>query len=181
MRFFFSGAYKYVEELWRKKQSDVLRFLLRVRCWEYRQLPGIVRITRPTRPDKARRLGYKAKQVNYVLCPFSSFLPNMSWRLFYYQLSWSNREAVVLDGLRILGGIHSVLHPCITVVCIEFSKLWIMWMWGWRVGTNEDSYFILNFIVLLHPSFLGSLFVSPWWTWRIESNKVCTLPAFINF
>merc|ERR1712144_190254 len=56
------GAYKYIEELWRKKQSDVLRFLLRVRCWEYRQLPSICRLTRPTRPDKARRLGYKAKQ-----------------------------------------------------------------------------------------------------------------------
>jgi len=53
---------QYVEELWRKKQSDVLRFLLRVRCWEYRQLPSIVRVTRPSRPDKARRLGYKAKQ-----------------------------------------------------------------------------------------------------------------------
>jgi hypothetical protein len=53
---------QYVEELWKKKQSDVLRFLLRVRCWEYRQLPGIVRLTRPSRPDKARRLGYKAKQ-----------------------------------------------------------------------------------------------------------------------
>ncbi|MQL80134.1 hypothetical protein Taro_012588 [Colocasia esculenta] len=25
-------------------------------------MPSIVRITRPTRPDKARRLGYKAKQ-----------------------------------------------------------------------------------------------------------------------
>ncbi|GLC34597.1 60S ribosomal protein L15 [Pleodorina starrii] len=56
------GAYKYVEELWRKKQSDVLRFLLRVRCWEYRQMPSIVRLTRPSRADKARRLGYKAKQ-----------------------------------------------------------------------------------------------------------------------
>jgi len=53
---------QYVEELWRKKQSDVLRFLLRVRCWEYRQLPGIVRLSRPSRPDKARRLGFKAKQ-----------------------------------------------------------------------------------------------------------------------
>merc|ERR1712072_1461027 len=42
--------------------GDVLRFLLRVRCWEYRQLPSICRLTRPTRPDKARRLGYKAKQ-----------------------------------------------------------------------------------------------------------------------
>jgi len=56
------GAYKYLEELWRKKQSDVLRFLLRVRCWEYRQLPSCTRLSRPTRPDKARRLGYKAKQ-----------------------------------------------------------------------------------------------------------------------
>ena len=40
----------------------VLRFLLRVRAWEYRQLPKISRVTHPTRPDKARRLGYKAKQ-----------------------------------------------------------------------------------------------------------------------
>jgi len=56
------GAYKYLEELYHKKQSDVLRFLLRVRCWEYRQLPAIHRVTGPTRPDKARRLGYKAKQ-----------------------------------------------------------------------------------------------------------------------
>ena len=31
------GALKYVEELQKKKQSDVLRFLLRVRCWEVRQ------------------------------------------------------------------------------------------------------------------------------------------------
>ena len=55
-------AYKYVEEVWKKKQSDVLRFLQRVRVWEYRQLPSVCRVTRPTRPDKARRLGYKGKQ-----------------------------------------------------------------------------------------------------------------------
>ena len=61
-----AGAYKYIEELWKRKQSDVLRFLLRVRCWEYRQLPGIVRLTRPSRPDKARRMGFKAKQ-GYVV------------------------------------------------------------------------------------------------------------------
>merc|ERR1719407_61798 len=60
------GAYKYLEELWKRKQSDVLRFLLRVRAWEYRQLPKISRVPRPTRPDKARRLGYKAKQ-GYVI------------------------------------------------------------------------------------------------------------------
>ncbi|GMH37250.1 hypothetical protein BSKO_05123 [Bryopsis sp. KO-2023] len=56
------GAYKYVQEIWRKKQSDVMRFLLRVRCWENRQWPGIVRLTRPSRPEKARKMGYKSKQ-----------------------------------------------------------------------------------------------------------------------
>lgn len=56
------GAYKYLEELWKKKQSDVMRFLSRVRTWEFRQLPAVHRASRPTRPDKARRLGYKAKQ-----------------------------------------------------------------------------------------------------------------------
>ncbi|KAF2965933.1 hypothetical protein GQX73_g7624 [Xylaria multiplex] len=60
------GALKYVEELQKKKQSDVLLFLLRVRCWELRQLNVIHRASRPSRPDKARRLGYKAKQ-GYVI------------------------------------------------------------------------------------------------------------------
>ena len=77
------GAYKFLEELWRKKQSDVLRFLQRVRCWEYRQLPGIVRLHRPSRPDKARRMGFRAKQ-GYVVyrvrvrraprCPLTAML-----------------------------------------------------------------------------------------------------------
>jgi len=60
------GAYKYMEELWRHKQSDALRFLMRVRAWEYRQRPNILTCNRPTRTDKAHRLGYKAKQ-GYVI------------------------------------------------------------------------------------------------------------------
>lgn len=43
-----------------------MRFLLRVRCWQFRQQPGIVRLAKPSRPDKARRMGYKAKQ-GYVI------------------------------------------------------------------------------------------------------------------
>ena len=59
------GAYKYMTELYRKKQSDVMRYLLRVRCWQYRQLTKVHRAPRSTRPDKARRLGYKNKQGMY--------------------------------------------------------------------------------------------------------------------
>ncbi|XP_069174772.1 large ribosomal subunit protein eL15 isoform X1 [Procambarus clarkii] len=56
------GAYKYMQEIYRKKQSDVMRFLLRIRAWQYRHLNKLHRAPRPTRPEKARRLGYKAKQ-----------------------------------------------------------------------------------------------------------------------
>merc|ERR1712146_863413 len=56
------GAYKYLREMWNRKQSDVLRFLQRTRAWEFRQMPTVHRASKPTRPDKARRLGYKAKQ-----------------------------------------------------------------------------------------------------------------------
>ena len=67
------GAYKYIEEMWRHKQSDVMRFLLRLRAWEYRQKPRICRLTQPSRPEKARKLGYKAKQVIFTLT-FGNFL-----------------------------------------------------------------------------------------------------------
>jgi len=60
------GAYKYIQELYRKKQTEVMKFLQRVRCWQFRQLSAIHRVTKPTRPDKARRLGYRAKQ-GYVI------------------------------------------------------------------------------------------------------------------
>lgn len=55
-----------MQELYRKKQSDVLRYLLRIRVWQYRQLTKMVRSPRPSRPDKARRLGFRAKQ-GYVI------------------------------------------------------------------------------------------------------------------
>eukprot|EP00127_Corallochytrium_limacisporum_P002723 Clim_evm32s136 gene=Clim_evmTU32s136 len=56
------GAYKYVQELQHRKQSDVMRYLARVRTWHFRQMSAVHRAPRSTRPDKARRLGYKAKQ-----------------------------------------------------------------------------------------------------------------------
>merc|ERR1711887_321651 len=32
------GAYKYMNEIWRKKQSETMRYLQRVRVWQYRNL-----------------------------------------------------------------------------------------------------------------------------------------------
>merc|ERR1711862_150387 len=52
----------YLQEIWKRKQCEAMQFVLRLRTWEYRQLPRLHRCTKPSRPDKARRLGYKAKQ-----------------------------------------------------------------------------------------------------------------------
>uniref|UniRef100_A0A2L2YC03 Ribosomal protein L15 n=1 Tax=Parasteatoda tepidariorum TaxID=114398 RepID=A0A2L2YC03_PARTP len=49
------GTYKYMQEISRKKQSDVLKYLLRTRCWYFLQLNAVHRAPIPTRPDKARR------------------------------------------------------------------------------------------------------------------------------
>jgi len=71
------GAYKYIQEFHKKKQSDVMRFIQRMRTWQLRQLPAVHRAPRPTRPEKARRLGYKAKQGRKKLkkkFSYSSFL-----------------------------------------------------------------------------------------------------------
>lgn len=60
------GAYKYVNELWKKKQSDLMRFLLRIRAWEYRNGDGLVRRPRPSRPQRAHQLGYKSKEGFFI-------------------------------------------------------------------------------------------------------------------
>ena len=55
------GAFMYINELWKKKSSDAMRFIGRIRSWEFRNQHAIVSLRRPTRPEKARMLGYKTK------------------------------------------------------------------------------------------------------------------------
>mmetsp|Transcript_25812 Transcript_25812/g.51771 ORF Transcript_25812/g.51771 Transcript_25812/m.51771 type:complete len:205 (-) Transcript_25812:1706-2320(-) len=56
------GGTSFINEIWRKKQSDIMSFLLQIRAWEYRHFSTISRIKKPSRPEKAKRLGYKSKQ-----------------------------------------------------------------------------------------------------------------------
>ena len=52
---------KYLTKLWRNPKKN-LKDLLRVKMIEWRKEPVVKRIEKPTRLDKARKLGYKAKQ-----------------------------------------------------------------------------------------------------------------------
>src|SRR2546428_8421214 len=53
--------YECLQQLWRKHDPERLGWL-RQEAVEWRRDPVIMRIRRPTRPDKGSLLGYKAKQ-----------------------------------------------------------------------------------------------------------------------
>jgi len=55
-------AYKYIAEAWAKPEKSYVKELMRQRLIKWRKQSAIVRIEKPTRIDRARRLGYKAKQ-----------------------------------------------------------------------------------------------------------------------
>lgn len=55
------GLYKYVREAW-KKPAQGIGAGQKLRLQEWRRQPATVRIERPTRLDRARSLGYRAKQ-----------------------------------------------------------------------------------------------------------------------
>jgi large subunit ribosomal protein L15e len=55
-------AYKYIAEAWAKPEKSFVDELMRERLIEWRRQPTITRIEKPTRLDRARKLGYKAKQ-----------------------------------------------------------------------------------------------------------------------
>ncbi|MCX8193986.1 MAG: 50S ribosomal protein L15e [Candidatus Pacearchaeota archaeon] len=54
------SSYSYISELW-KKPKENLGKLWRERLIEWRKSNAIVRVDKPTRLDRARALGYKAK------------------------------------------------------------------------------------------------------------------------
>jgi len=55
-------AYKYFTKAWKKPDSSFIKDVMWQRAIEWRKQPAIVNIERPTRLDRARKLGYKAKQ-----------------------------------------------------------------------------------------------------------------------
>jgi large subunit ribosomal protein L15e len=55
-------AYKYIAEAWAKPEKSFVDELMRQRLIEWRRQAAITRIEKPTRLDRARKLGYKAKQ-----------------------------------------------------------------------------------------------------------------------
>ncbi|MBW2990981.1 50S ribosomal protein L15e [Candidatus Woesearchaeota archaeon] len=60
------GMYKHIRELWKKPKKN-LGEVQRNRLILWRKQPVTVRIKKPTRIDRARSLGYKAKQGFIVL------------------------------------------------------------------------------------------------------------------
>ncbi len=54
--------YRHLQKAWKKPGQSYIKGLMRQRVIIWRRQPVIVRIDKPTRIDRARRLGYKAKK-----------------------------------------------------------------------------------------------------------------------
>ncbi|MBQ04690.1 50S ribosomal protein L15e [Candidatus Bathyarchaeota archaeon] len=54
--------YSHLQKAWKKPSQSYIKDLMRQRVIIWRRQPVIVRIDKPTRIDRARRLGYKAKK-----------------------------------------------------------------------------------------------------------------------
>jgi len=54
------GAYKYIRDLWKKPKANMPE-LMKARLIKWRKEPVTMRLEHPTRIDRARSLGYKAK------------------------------------------------------------------------------------------------------------------------
>ncbi len=54
--------YRHLQRAWRKPGDSYVKDLMRERVIIWRRQPLIVRVDKPTRLDRARRLGYKAKK-----------------------------------------------------------------------------------------------------------------------
>jgi large subunit ribosomal protein L15e len=54
--------YKYLRDAWNRPEESYIQDLMRDRAIIWRRQPSIVRIDKPTRLDRARSAGYKAKK-----------------------------------------------------------------------------------------------------------------------
>jgi large subunit ribosomal protein L15e len=59
-------AYKYMAKAWRKPESSYVKEVMKERVILWRKEQAITRVDKPTRIDRARRLGYKDK-AGYVV------------------------------------------------------------------------------------------------------------------
>jgi len=55
-------TYKYMAKAWKRPDASFVKELMWQRLIEWRKQHAIIRVERPTRLDRARKLGYKAKQ-----------------------------------------------------------------------------------------------------------------------
>ncbi len=56
------SMYAYIREMWKRPWEGLVGQLMWERLQRWRREPAVVRVERPTRLDRARALGYKAKQ-----------------------------------------------------------------------------------------------------------------------
>lgn len=100
------GTLSYITDLWKKPYEEPLRRVIKARLLKWRREPSVVRVEKPTRLDKARKYGYKAKQGIVVVRvrvrrgPFNRRRPNTGRkpkRMGVYGIALSTNLQVVAE------------------------------------------------------------------------------------
>ncbi|MDT7902659.1 MAG: 50S ribosomal protein L15e [Caldivirga sp.] len=100
------GTLSYIADLWKKPYEEPLRRVIKARLLKWRREPSVVRVEKPTRLDKARKYGYKAKQGVVVVRvrvrrgPFNRRRPNTGRRpkrMGVYGIALSTNLQVVAE------------------------------------------------------------------------------------
>lgn len=90
------GLYKYLKDAWRKPTDSMLE-AQRERMILWRKQPATIRLDHPTRIDRARSLGYKAKQGFIILRQRLGRGGRMRQYTFGGRSPKKNRRRLVLD------------------------------------------------------------------------------------
>jgi len=120
----------------------VLRFLLRVRAWEYRQLPKVYKCTKPTRTDKAHRLGYKAKQ-GYSIYRVAVRRGGRK-RPNYKGIVYGKPKNQGITQLKFVRNLRSVAEERVGAKCANMRVLNSYWV-------NQDATFKYYEVILVDP------------------------------
>ncbi len=90
------GVYKYVRNLWKKPKANMPE-LMKQRLISWRRQDSTVRLERPTRLDRARSLGYRAKPGFIIVRQRVSRGGHMRPKIKHGRRPKHNRQLLILD------------------------------------------------------------------------------------
>lgn len=153
------GASIYINKLWRKKQSEIMSFLFRIRAWEFRHYSAVQRIKSPSRPEKARKLGYKTKR-GFVIFRVRVRRGGRK-RPVSKGITYGKPKGHGINELKFKRNKKSLAEERASKICGNLRILNSYWI-------NEDSIYKYFEVIFIDPNYCG-IRMNPKYNWICKS------------